>query len=130
MVSFYKVNDIQDLKEALKERPSDPEALIVYHCLNQCAMNRIFFLESNTTLAAHLNTAGSFLFVPVPLPHLASQDVMDIYDISSAFREKDSILVQDYIFSERAKNRSPSDPLRRLVTNYAQVDALWTRPNN
>ncbi|KAF9579806.1 hypothetical protein BGW38_003788 [Lunasporangiospora selenospora] len=94
------------------------------------AMNRIFFLESNTTLAAHLSTAGSFLFIPVPHPHLAPQDVMDIYDISGAFREKDSILVQDYIFSEWAKNRPPSDLLRRLVTNYAQVEALWTRPND
>ncbi|KAF9102256.1 hypothetical protein BGX27_011114 [Mortierella sp. AM989] len=91
------------------------------------AMNRIFFLESNTTLAAHLSTVGGFLFAPVPLPHLASQDVMDIYDISSAFREKDSLQIQDYIFSEWAKDRPPSDLLRRLVTNYAQVEALWTR---
>ncbi|KAF9190112.1 hypothetical protein BGZ49_003736 [Haplosporangium sp. Z 27] len=94
------------------------------------AMNRIFLLESNTTLSAHLSPAGSFLFAPVLLPHLAAEDVMDICNISSAFREKDSIMIQDYIFSEWAKNRPPSDLLRRLVTNYAQVEALWTRPDN
>jgi hypothetical protein len=93
-------------------------------------MNRVFFLERNTTLAAHLGTAGNFLFASIPLPHLAAQDVMDIYDISSAFREKDSAQIQDYIFSEWAKNRPPSDLLRRLVTNYAQVEALWTRPDS
>ncbi|KAF8941063.1 hypothetical protein BGZ58_002877 [Dissophora ornata] len=39
-------------------------------------------------------------------------------------------MIQDYIFSEWAKNRPPSDLLRRLVTNYAQVEALWTRIDN
>ncbi|KAG0242959.1 hypothetical protein BGW41_003124 [Actinomortierella wolfii] len=79
---------------------------------------------------ARLGTVGSFLFVPTPLPHLEAQDVLDIYDVSSAFREKDSAMIQDYLFSGWAKNRPPSDLLRRLVTNYAQVEALWTRSND
>ncbi|GJJ74658.1 hypothetical protein EMPS_07016 [Entomortierella parvispora] len=97
---------------------------------SKVAMNRIFFLESDTTLASHMSTTGSFLFAPVPLPHLEVQDIVDIYDISSAFREKDSAAIQNYIFSEWAKLRPPSDMLRRLVTNYSQVEALWTRPDH
>ncbi|KAG0010985.1 hypothetical protein BGZ80_001034, partial [Entomortierella chlamydospora] len=83
-----------------------------------------------TTLAVHLSTAGNFLFAPLPLPHLEAQDVLDIYSVSSAFREKSSETIQDYLFSEWTKNRPPSDLLWRLEINYAQVVALWTRSDN
>jgi len=91
-------------------------------------MNRIFFLEPKSTLEAHLGTKGSFLFAPVHCPRLGSQDVLDIYDISMAFEEKDSKSTQDYIFAEWARQRPASDLLRRLVTNYAEIEAIWTPP--
>ncbi|KAF9158043.1 hypothetical protein BGX20_003582 [Mortierella sp. AD010] len=35
MDSFHDVKNVGDLEKALKERPDDPESLIVYHCLGQ-----------------------------------------------------------------------------------------------
>ncbi|KAG0335311.1 hypothetical protein BG004_008499, partial [Podila humilis] len=35
MDSFHDVKNIEDLEKALKERPTDTECLIIYHCLGQ-----------------------------------------------------------------------------------------------
>ncbi|KAH7042521.1 hypothetical protein BKA57DRAFT_441382 [Linnemannia elongata] len=35
MDSFHDVKNIDDLEKALRKRPTDPECLIIYHCLDQ-----------------------------------------------------------------------------------------------